>query len=152
MLCAYYDFNVYFFKSFVSHVFWTNLVPKSNVLQIDWNLIQGCSCMLITSLMRNFSNHLPFINLEGGHISSPNLFFSIFTEISHRGKMKFRQFGENKIGRNFPIIFWTRKLWKTRSFNYNKYIILIMYIKLDSSQLKQHQVLGPNLKNLKHKP
>ena len=27
-----------------------------------------------------------------------------------------------------------------------------MYIKLDSSQLKQHQVLGPNLKNLKHKP
>ena len=34
-LYAYFDFNVYFFKIFVIHIFWANLVPKSEVLQIN---------------------------------------------------------------------------------------------------------------------
>ena len=41
LLHAYYDFHVYFFKILSFILFWANLVPKSNVLQIDWNLIQG---------------------------------------------------------------------------------------------------------------
>ena len=34
-LYAYFDFNVYFFKIFVIHIFWANLVPKPEVLQIN---------------------------------------------------------------------------------------------------------------------
>ena len=41
LLYAYYDFNVYFFEMFVIHIFWATLVPKSQVLQIMWNLGQG---------------------------------------------------------------------------------------------------------------
>ena len=68
----YYDFNLYIFKNFVSHIFWTNLVPKSNVLQIDWNIVV-CWCnidwaycyMLILVLMCNFSKYWPFANFGG---------------------------------------------------------------------------------------
>ena len=35
LLYAYFDFNVYFSKILVIHIFWTNLVSKSEVLQID---------------------------------------------------------------------------------------------------------------------
>ena len=35
LLYAYNDFNAYFFKIFVIHIFWANLVPKSEVLQIN---------------------------------------------------------------------------------------------------------------------
>ena len=41
--------------------------------------------------------------------------------------MKFQQFGEDKIERDMPIIFWTREFWKIRAFDYNQPIILIMY-------------------------
>ena len=41
MLYANYHFKVYFFKIFVIHIFLDNLVPKSEGLQIDWNLVQG---------------------------------------------------------------------------------------------------------------
>ena len=41
--------------------------------------------------------------------------------------MKFNQFGENKMEQNLLTIFWTRKFWKIRAFDYNQYIILIMY-------------------------
>ena len=41
LLYAYYDFNVYFFRIFANHILWANLVPKSEVLQIDWNLVDG---------------------------------------------------------------------------------------------------------------
>ena len=40
-LYAYYDFNVYFFKTFAIHIILGNLVLKSNVLQIDWKLMEG---------------------------------------------------------------------------------------------------------------
>ena len=47
-LYAHFDFNVCFFKIFVIHIFWANFVPKSEVSQINWNLIQGCiaTCLL----------------------------------------------------------------------------------------------------------
>ena len=32
---------VFFFRISVIHTFWANLVPKSEFLQINWNLIQG---------------------------------------------------------------------------------------------------------------
>ena len=41
LLYVYFDFKVYYFKIFVIHIFWPNLVPKSEVLQISLNLIQG---------------------------------------------------------------------------------------------------------------
>ena len=37
---GYFDFNVYFFNILFIHIFGANLVPKSEVLQIDWNLVQ----------------------------------------------------------------------------------------------------------------
>ena len=40
LLYAYFNFFVYFFKIFVIHTFWENLVAKSAVLQINWNLIE----------------------------------------------------------------------------------------------------------------
>ena len=40
MLYAYYSFNVYFFKILFVHVFWANLFPKSEVLQIDWKIVK----------------------------------------------------------------------------------------------------------------
>ena len=41
LLYAYYGFNVSFFKILFIHIFWANLVPKSEVLQINWNLVQA---------------------------------------------------------------------------------------------------------------
>ena len=35
LLYAYFDFDVYFLKIYVIHIFWANLVPKSEVLQIN---------------------------------------------------------------------------------------------------------------------
>ena len=40
LLHAHCSFNVYFFKILLFHIFWANLVPKSEVLQIYWNLVQ----------------------------------------------------------------------------------------------------------------
>ena len=31
------------------------------------------------------------------------------------------------MGRNLPVIFWTRKFWKIRAFDYNQHIISMMY-------------------------
>ena len=36
---VYAYFDVYFFKIFFIHIFLANLVPKCEVLQIDWNLV-----------------------------------------------------------------------------------------------------------------
>ena len=41
MLHAYFIFNVYFFKILFIHIFLASLVPKSEVLQINWNLVQA---------------------------------------------------------------------------------------------------------------
>ena len=35
LLYASYNFNDFFFKILSIHVFWANLVPKSEVLQVD---------------------------------------------------------------------------------------------------------------------
>ena len=40
LLHAYYSFNIYFFKVLFIHFFGANLVPKSEVLQINCNLVQ----------------------------------------------------------------------------------------------------------------
>ena len=38
LLYTYYNFNVYFFKILVIHIFWANLVPKYEGFQIDCEL------------------------------------------------------------------------------------------------------------------
>ena len=48
-LYAYFDFNIYFLKIFIIFIFWANLVPKPEVLQINWNLVQ---VYLAISLLR----------------------------------------------------------------------------------------------------
>ena len=40
-LYAYHDFKVHFFKSLFIHIFWANLVPKTEVLHINSYLVQG---------------------------------------------------------------------------------------------------------------
>ena len=37
---AYFDFNVYYYKILFIHISGANLVPKSEVFQIDWTLVQ----------------------------------------------------------------------------------------------------------------
>ena len=51
LLCAYCNFDVYFFKIFVIHIFWANMVPKSIVLQIYLNMIQGYNCYILISIL-----------------------------------------------------------------------------------------------------
>ena len=59
LLYAYYDFNIYFFKILFLHILWANLVPKSEVLRINWSLVQGLHCyILITILMSIFPKFL----------------------------------------------------------------------------------------------
>ena len=41
LLYAYYGLNVYFLIIIFIHIFGANLVTKSEVFQIDWNLVQG---------------------------------------------------------------------------------------------------------------
>ena len=41
LLYAYYVWNVYFFKIIFIHIFWVNLVSKSDVLLSDWSFVQG---------------------------------------------------------------------------------------------------------------
>ena len=40
LLYPHFEFDVYFFEFFVTHVFCASLVPKSEVLLINWNLVQ----------------------------------------------------------------------------------------------------------------
>ena len=51
LLCAYCNFDVYFFKIIVIHIFWANMVPKSIVLQIYLNMIQGYNCYILISIL-----------------------------------------------------------------------------------------------------
>ena len=63
LLYPYYDFNLYFFHNFLNHKIWINVVQKSDVVQIDWNLafVYIWSYMLIVIEGSNFSkfNVLP---------------------------------------------------------------------------------------------
>ena len=64
---AYFNFNVYFFKILFIYIFGTNLVPKSEVLQIGWNLVQVDYHMLISILMFVFFKIL-FIHIFGANL------------------------------------------------------------------------------------
>ena len=55
LLYGYYDCNVYFFKILFIIFFWANLVQKSEVLQIDLNLVQE---YLATSLLALVSKRI----------------------------------------------------------------------------------------------
>ena len=39
--CILITILIFFFTVFVNHIFWTNLVSKFKVFQIDWNFVQG---------------------------------------------------------------------------------------------------------------
>ena len=42
LLYPYFEFNIYFFKIFIIHIFWgANLFRKSQVLHVKWNLVRG---------------------------------------------------------------------------------------------------------------
>ena len=80
LLYAYYDFNVYFFKIFVSHSFSGKFVPiiSSSTKWLKYRTGLHC-CMLITILMfisSKFSHSYNF-----GQIFSQNLMLSKLTEI-----------------------------------------------------------------------
>ena len=59
---------------------WSQKLKFSKVLQINWNLVQGCIAMLITILMFIFPKFLSLIFF--GQIWSHNLDFFKLTEIS----------------------------------------------------------------------
>ena len=57
---------VSFFKVYVIHFSWANLIPKSEVSQINWNLEHGyiAICLLqFSCLSKNFVTHVFWANL-----------------------------------------------------------------------------------------
>ena len=54
---------MFIFNIFVIHIFWANLVPKSHVLQINWNLVQGY--IAICLLWYCFFSEIFVINVLG---------------------------------------------------------------------------------------
>ena len=93
-----------------------HFIPKSVVLHIYWNLAW------YDEVRSNSFNER---------------YNEKYDERFHEGSWNFKisrkqdgQFRENKMERSFPIIFWTRKYWKIKAFDYNQ---------------QQHQILGPNL-------
>ena len=68
LLFPYFEFNDYFFKIFVIHIFWANLAPKSEVPQIKWNLVQGTLLYVYYNFNVHFSKifvtHVFWVNLE----------------------------------------------------------------------------------------
>ena len=79
LLHTYYDFNVYFFKILIIFL-WANLVPKSEVLQFNWNLVQGYIAIFLLHFCVYFFKII-FIHIFLGQILSENLKFFILTEI-----------------------------------------------------------------------
>ena len=80
MIYPHFGFNIYFSKIFVIHIFWVNLVPKSDVLSVDRNL----AFMYIIMLIIIESNNFPFFffcSKYYGQISF-QFVFSIMTELS----------------------------------------------------------------------
>ena len=84
LLYTYYDFNVCFFKIFVIHIFWVNLVPKSEVLQINWNLAYGYITMWLLQsqclFFRNFC-HSYFSGKFGPKIWSSSDWLKLGAEV-----------------------------------------------------------------------
>ena len=58
LLYPYFEFNVYFFKIFAIQIFLVILVPKSEALQINWNLIQGYIAICIITILTFVSSKL----------------------------------------------------------------------------------------------
>ena len=69
LLYACYDFNVNFIKILVSHIFWANLITKSDVVPIDWNLafvyIINIICWLFSCWKYYGLIFLPFFQIDG---------------------------------------------------------------------------------------
>ena len=80
LLYAYYNFNVYFSKFLSVLFFWTNLVPRSEVPQINWNLVQGYVAIYFDFKVCFFKIFVIFF----GRNLSQNLKFSKLTEIWYR--------------------------------------------------------------------
>ena len=100
LLYAYYNFNIYFFKIFIIHVFFANEVPNHEVLKINWNLVQGYIVIcLLRFLMFIFSKFLRFIFI--GQIWSQNIKFSKLTKIWYQGTLLYAHYDSN----NFFKIF-----------------------------------------------
>ena len=99
---AYFEFNVYFIKILLIHIFGANLVPKiwnsSNSLKLGTEVDYH---VLISVLMFIFSKLFSFIFL--GQIWSPNLKFFRLTAVSYRGRLPFTYFELNVYF--FKIIF-----------------------------------------------
>ena len=76
MLYAYFDFNAYFFKILVIYIFWANLVPKSEVLQINWNLVQTYIAIWLLQLLTLFFQNICH-SYNFRQIWSQNLSFSL---------------------------------------------------------------------------
>ena len=104
MLYHYFKFSVYFSKIFVTHIFWADLVPKSEVLKINWNLVQGYSalcllwfwCLFLQNFCHScfiFSNFFSFISF--GQIWSQNLKLFKLTDIWYRGRLLYAYFDFN---------------------------------------------------------
>ena len=91
LICTYFDFDVYFFKIFAIHIFWTNLVAKSKVLQINWNLVQAhifaCLLWFQCLVFQNFVIHL-ILGKFGW-----NLMFSILIETWCKGTLLYADYG-----------------------------------------------------------
>ena len=120
------------FSKFCHSYNFRQIWAKSNVLHIDWNLIQGhlkkesynC-CLLITFLMCNLSKYLPSWNF-GENFIPKSVVLHIYWNLAYRYDI-ISSTWENNMKQNLPKIFWTKHFWKIISFDYNQHIILIMY-------------------------
>ena len=86
LLDAYYDLNVYFFKIFIIHNFWANLVRKFEVLQINWNLVYAYYCFMLIMILCSFFSTF-FSVMFFRQIWSQNQTFFKLTEICCRGTL-----------------------------------------------------------------
>ena len=104
-LYVYFDFNVHFFKIFVIHIFWANLVSKPEVLQINWNLVQAyiaiCSLRFWYLFFQIFYQSYFF-----GQVWSQNLKFSKLTKIWYRRTLLYAYYDFNI----YFFKFWSHNL------------------------------------------
>ena len=106
LLHACYSFNVYFFKILFIYIFWANLVPKSEVLEIlKFGANVNCF-MLIWILMLIFSKFFSFIYFA--QIWSQNLKFFKLAEIWYKGRLLYAYFDFDVYFFKFFVshIFW----------------------------------------------
>ena len=105
LLYAYFDFNVYFFKIFVIHIFWANLVLKSEFLYINLNLVQSyiAICLLRFQCLfsqRNYHSYnfgqIRKISKYYGQMSI-RLVFSVLKALDRIYMLNFSKYREQQI-------------------------------------------------------